>query len=59
MPNKLKHFTDKELQAYGKKILNRCESWKDCQDGSYEMALHQRGYTEVQKEIEYRERQEM
>jgi len=40
-----------ELQAKAKDILQYCEGWKKCQDGSYEMALHNSGYDKVLKEI--------
>jgi hypothetical protein len=40
-----------ELQAKAKAILEYCEGWKKCQDGSYEMALLNSGYDKVLKEI--------
>jgi len=44
------------LKVKAADILKRCESWKKCQDGSYEMALHYAGYDELIKQIqEYKE----
>jgi hypothetical protein len=40
-----------ELQAKLKSILQYCDGWKTCQDGSYEMALHNSDYDIVLKEI--------
>jgi hypothetical protein len=40
-----------ELQEKLKSILQYCDGWKNCQDGSYEMALHNSGYDRVLKEI--------
>ena len=48
--------TLEELQAKAKAILESCEHWKSCQDGSYEMALHYAGYDALLKQIqEYKE----
>lgn len=43
--------TLEELEAKAKAILQYCEGWKSCQDGSYEMALDNSGYSEVLKQI--------
>ena len=44
------------LKAKAAAILESCEGWKKCQDGSYEMALHYAGYDALLKQIrEYRE----
>jgi len=40
------------LQAKAKAILENCEHWKSCQDGSYEMSLHYAGYDQVVKQIQ-------
>ena len=40
------------LQAKAKAILENCEHWKSCQDGSYEMSLHYAGYDQVLKQIQ-------
>jgi hypothetical protein len=40
------------LQAKAKAILEKCEHWKSCQDGSYEMSLHYAGYDQVLKQIQ-------
>ena len=40
------------LQAKVKTILESCEHWKSCQDGSYEMSLHYAGYDQVLKQIQ-------
>jgi hypothetical protein len=48
--------TLEELKAKAAAILESCEGWKKCQDGSYEMALHYAGFNEVMKQIrEYKE----
>ena len=39
------------LQARLKSILEYNEHWKSCQDGSYEMALHNSGYWETVEKI--------
>ena len=39
------------LQACVKAILESNEHWKRCQDGSYEMALHNSGYWETVEKI--------
>jgi hypothetical protein len=36
-----------KLQAIEKK----CQHWKSCQDGSYEMALHNSGYFRVLEQL--------
>ena len=35
------------LEKKAKDILANCESWKKCQDGSYEMALNNSGYYDI------------
>tara|TARA_R110000787_G_scaffold148401_1_gene262331 strand:- start:43 stop:213 length:171 start_codon:yes stop_codon:yes gene_type:complete len=40
----------KDLEDSCQGILDRCEHWKNCSDGSYEMALSVAGYHE---KIEY------
>jgi len=48
--------TLEELKAKAAAILESCEGWKKCQDGSYEMALHYAGYDVLLKQIrEYKE----
>lgn len=37
------------------RILEYCEHWKSCQDGSYEQALHSCGYYELEEEIKRRQ----
>ena len=39
------------LQARLKSILESNAHWKSCQDGSYEMALHNSGYWETVEKI--------
>ena len=39
------------LQARVKAILESQAHWKSCQDGSYEMALHNSGYWDVLEQI--------
>ena len=39
------------LQARVKAILESNAHWKSCQDGSYEMALHNSGYWETVEKI--------
>ena len=39
------------LQARVKAILESQAHWKSCQDGSYEMALHNSGYWETVEKI--------
>ena len=39
------------LQARAKSILESQAHWKSCQDGSYEMALHNSGYSEILEKI--------
>jgi hypothetical protein len=53
----LSNLTIEQLQEMRKKIMNSCYHWISCQDGSYEMALHYAGLTNVDKEIKLREEQ--
>ena len=39
------------LEKKAKDILAQCESWKKCQDGSYEMALSNSGYYDIIEQI--------
>ena len=39
------------LKAKAAAILESCEGWKKCQDGSYEMALHYAGYDALREQI--------
>jgi len=39
------------LQARAKAILESQAHWKSCQDGSYEMALHNSGYWNTVEKI--------
>ena len=39
------------LQTRAKAILESNAHWKSCQDGSYEMALHNSGYWEIVEKI--------
>ena len=41
-----------ELKERAKQIRSSKRSWASCQDGSYEMALHEAGYWKLLKEIE-------
>ena len=40
------------LEEKANDILARCESWKKCQDGSYEMALSNSGYYDLIKQVQ-------
>jgi hypothetical protein len=40
------------LEKKAKDILARCESWKKCQDGSYEMALSNSGYYDIIEQVQ-------
>lgn len=40
-----------ELKERAKQIRSSKSSWASCQDGSYEMALHEAGYWTLLKEI--------
>jgi hypothetical protein len=40
------------LEKKAKDILARCESWKKCQDGSYEMALSNSGYYNLIEQVQ-------
>lgn len=39
------------LKLQAKRILDNNAHWKSCQDGSYEMALHNAGYHNVMNKI--------
>ena len=41
----------KELRKLAALILSTNAHWKSCQDGSYEMALHNSGYYDLLDEI--------
>ena len=55
--NELKFLTLDELYAKRQRIIDYCEGWLKCNDGSYEYALDAQGYYEVIKEIRIREAQ--
>ena len=48
----------KKLESKMQDILDRCEHWKSCQDGSYNMALHSSGYYECRDKLNQLERGE-
>jgi hypothetical protein len=47
----MSELTLQELEAKLASILKYCEGWKSCQDGSYEMALDNSGYSKVLEQI--------
>lgn len=51
----LKTMSLAELESKRLSILNSQKHWKNCQDGSYEMALHYAGYNDCMNEIYRRE----
>lgn len=57
MTEQYQDFTLEELLQKKAGILAKCEGWKRCQDGSYEMALHYAGFDEVCAEIARRKEQ--
>jgi len=50
----LTNLTLKELKVKLKKSLKLAEVYKDCQDGSYEAALHASAYYRINEEISTR-----
>lgn len=52
---KLNAMSLEQLKEKLKAIDDRCEHWKSCADGSYEMALEMDGYWPVHDEISRRE----
>ncbi len=48
------YMTDDELVKLYHTILAKCAHWRSCQDGSYEMALHNYGFGIVCKELDAR-----
>ena len=42
----------KETELQIKQIKDKCEHWKSCQDGSYQMALDSAGYYKLVDRLE-------
>jgi hypothetical protein len=47
----LTNLTLEELKVELKKSLESAEVYKDCRDGSYQLALHMSGYHIINREI--------
>ena len=45
-------MTKEEILTEMEYLRKKNEHWKSCQDGSYEMALHESGYDRLRKMLE-------